>query len=333
MRPRTTAGVIAALCVAVLPLGAAPVAAARPPAAVLDPEDKDSTEGTVEASADAPPGRDTAERIRKYWTADRLSRAPYADPAHTVSDPDDPQRDPDEDEDTAGPTRPDTRATGRAVMSRPVGMIFFHDPVAKKDMRCSGSVVRSTHKMLVATAGHCVHTGKGGRWVQNLVFIPGYDVKGTEHVRPHGTFAAEKVRAMNGWTKRSNQGRDVAFFRVTKSDLGKGLESEVGAQGYAFGGRRFGVKVTAIGYPSSHKFTGNAQQKKCADATRRSGQWKQLRIDCDLTKGASGGPWLRDYADGYGRIMSVNSNMPKAEKEVDGPQFDLAVRAMYRKID
>src|SRR3712207_8520122 len=42
------------------------------------------------------------------------------------------------------------------------------------DYVCSAGAVNSGKRRLVLTAGHCVHGGRGGQWMQNWVFYPGY---------------------------------------------------------------------------------------------------------------------------------------------------------------
>ncbi len=49
----------------------------------------------------------------------------------------------------------------------------------------------------VMTAGHCVHTGKGGQWMRKIEVIPG--MNGAK--RPYGTYISSNFCSVNGWTQ------------------------------------------------------------------------------------------------------------------------------------
>ncbi|MFD0349392.1 trypsin-like serine peptidase [Kitasatospora aburaviensis] len=61
-----------------------------------------------------------------------------------------------------------------------VGKIFMTAP--EGDSMCSGTVVSDPvnpgRSNLVYTAAHCLHDGKGGTWLKNIVFVPGYNRDG-----------------------------------------------------------------------------------------------------------------------------------------------------------
>src|SRR2546422_837644 len=53
-----------------------------------------------------------------------------------------------------------------------VGALFSHD--IKGDHFCTASAVDSPNRNLIITAAHCVHSGEGGGYLSDLVFVPGY---------------------------------------------------------------------------------------------------------------------------------------------------------------
>jgi hypothetical protein len=121
------------------------------------------TNGSPESSAQA------TDKAASYWTAERMRDAlPAEPPANATSSALAPKP-----TGRPGSTKAIPPAAGIAPLgvgvpkSATVGKVFFHNPVTNQDYGCSASTVGSPSMMLVLTAGHCVHGGRGGTWATN----------------------------------------------------------------------------------------------------------------------------------------------------------------------
>jgi glutamyl endopeptidase len=56
----------------------------------------------------------------------------------------------------------------------------------------------------VMTAGHCVHTGKNGKWMSKIEVIPGMNGA----ARPYGTYVSSNLRSVKGWTEEGKVTHD-----------------------------------------------------------------------------------------------------------------------------
>jgi glutamyl endopeptidase len=65
---------------------------------------------------------------------------------------------------------------------------------------------------IVATAGHCVHTGgPGGSWRANVRVYPGYNAGSA----PYGSYAAKWLASVTGWTGSSNAQYDYGVIKLS----------------------------------------------------------------------------------------------------------------------
>jgi hypothetical protein len=113
---------------------------------------------------------------------------------------------------------------------------------------------------------------------------------------------------------------------------GRHLADVAGAQPIAFNVPRGGYTY-AFGFPADPPYTGR-DLMYCAgplrDDPNRRTRGQGLR--CDLTAGASGGPWLTgfDPVSGTGTITSVSSfKYSNDPHTMYGPYFDDTVRRLY----
>ncbi|MQA31261.1 MAG: trypsin-like serine protease [Luteitalea sp.] len=136
---------------------------------------------------------------------------------------------------------------------------------------------------LVVTAGHCVHTGgPGGSWANNVVVHPGRN----DATSPYGSFAAQSLHSVIGWTNSSNEEYDYGAINLT-SNIG----NTVGWYGYYWQTASLDNAPAIInGYPGD-KASGT--QWVGADKVRAT-TTRQVFYKVDTFGGMSGSPMWED---------------------------------------
>lgn len=244
-------------------------------------------------------GSDPAEGVVDYWTRDRmLSARPegQAGVAHVAAD---------------------TYRNAR------VGALFHDDK--QGGHFCTASVVASPGHDLLITAAHCVHTGKGGGYVKDLVFVPDY----RDGLAPAGVWTPRAIIVAPQWITSSNPDYDVAFV-VLRDHHGLNIEDVLGANRLGFD-RGFGAFAHIIGYPA------NGQEPIiCYNRTVEASPTQQ-RIACtDYMTGTSGSPWIAglDRRTGTGTVVGVIGGYQEGGRTADvsySVYFGPSVRALYRR--
>jgi V8-like Glu-specific endopeptidase len=197
---------------------------------------------------------------------------------------------------------------------------------------CSASAINTASRRVLLTAGHCVHSGSGGDWRSNLVFVPGYNAFNADHA-PVGMFQAFWLRTFGEWTNNSDPNRDIAFVTTWDGgDWGGRVVDTVGGHGWVTnGGTDFDVSI--FGYPINRD-DGNKMWACWGEATDSSWFDNQSKIGCNFSHGASGGPWLWDYdnntGQGYARSVMTTLDGDGVNR---GPYFDTAVRNLRDAAD
>ena len=199
-----------------------------------------------------------------------------------------------------------------------IGKVFF--TLNGRNYVCSGNSVSAANASLVATAAHCVHSGKG-KYATNWVFVPAYQ----NGAAPYGQWTATKLTAPTQWTKGGDITYDTAFVKVAPLN-GKTLAQAVGASAVAFNQAR-GLAYDAFGYPAAAPFDGQTLQSCSGTATPDPyGQTQSQGIPCDMTGGSSGGPWFLSS----GAQNSLNSfgynNIPNV---MFGPYYGSVAQSAY----
>ncbi len=177
---------------------------------------------------------------------------------------------------------------GQSANARPaavalrVGALFVHE--AGGDHFCTASVVASPGKDLLITAAHCIHSGKGGSYRQDLVFIPDY----RDGQAPFGIWTVKQLLVAPQWISESDPGLDVGFVTLEPHD-GQNIQDVLGANQLGTdSGYQYLVRVT--GYPASAD-----APITCINWTSRQSA-SQLRFDCGgFTGGTSGSPWVTHF--------------------------------------
>ncbi|MGR6922972.1 trypsin-like serine peptidase [[Actinomadura] parvosata] len=226
--------------------------------------------------------------------------------------------------------RPDTSTIGSrwitgGAVARTTGRVFL--TVAGADFVCSASTVRSANKDVVVTAGHCVKDG-AGEWAANWTFVPGY---GTSGLRPYGQYTARRMFVAGPWSRSGDDNYDVGMVALGTSH-GRHVADVVGTQEIAFNGSR-GGQAFGFGYPADPPYDGD-HLVYCAGRLKNDpyGQTRDQGLGCDMTAGASGGPWMTgfDTAGGKGTITSLSSfKYSDDQRTMYGPYFGDAIKALF----
>jgi hypothetical protein len=337
-RIRATALLTAGLCLA----GALPTASAAPSA---PSRSSGSYSGAIVSSGasagSVPAGSDAEDRVRSYWTEERMAEAVTADesspavsPARTTEPHDaaeatgdgpmvvTPGRGPDTTKPPAGADHPD----------RVDGKVFFVDG-AGQPSSCSGTVVNSPSRNLITTAAHCVWSIEAHRFHTEIQFVPAYD----HGSAPYGTFVASTARVLDEYRDSSddpgaNIESDIAFVALRPDDRQQEVVDAVGGDGLVTGGGPRTTDARVFGYPAD--IDGGESLRSCTTSAApdlgRAGT-PDIVHGCGFGPGASGGAWVQDYdpATDRGNVFSVTSRCDVAKGYSLGPRLGPAVRAMF----
>ncbi|OEV04652.1 trypsin-like serine peptidase [Streptomyces oceani] len=290
--------------------------------------------------------------IEDFWDRDRMGDAEENDRERDVDDSDIDQGVTDPAPDAVKAAKVPTPYTEKAP---PVGKIFMETP--KGSMVCSGAVIKDPKNPgksnLVATAGHCVHGGKGKGWFRNVVFVPQFNNKGLsseqlqnapkKDVAPNGVYWAERARTTDFWINNGSTSggngapQDFAVLKVRPEEKSntRSLEEAVGGAveaDFDTPGVKNIPSLTARGYPAAPPYSGETMYA-CKDKPSRLSldpqQPTMYRVGCTMTGGSSGGPWLS--ADGE-KLLSVTSIGPLDHTWLAGPALDKKAKAVFDAV-
>ncbi|WP_183094494.1 trypsin-like serine peptidase [Nocardioides stalactiti] len=252
----------------------------------------------------------TPAEIRAYWTPERMAAAV---PIEELL--------PDllggvlgsatGDRDRAGDRAGATDARGEVVRApRSTGKLFFN--VDGADAVCTASAIDTPKGNQVITAGHCVHTGPnpGGllppppHFYSDWVFVPRY----RNGAAPFGRWVSDKPFVFAGWAEEEAFKFDQAIITFRRLERRR-LVDVVGGNEVVWGNdqRQWGTRIW--GWPAESPYDGETS-KRCDGRTVRFEESADAAMyDCDLTGGASGGPWYlpRGRTDNTGRIWAITS--------------------------
>ncbi|MCT2590594.1 hypothetical protein LHJ74_11860 [Streptomyces sp. N2-109] len=240
----------------------------------------------------------------------------------------------------------------------PAGKIFMETPDGP--MVCSGTVVEDPRNPgksnLVATAGHCIHSGKTGGWFRNIMFVPAYNNNGLSasqvngaqqnQVYPYGQFWVEWIQTTDYWMKNGAESggggaqQDFAVLKVRGNEkTGKSLEESVGAAVKVNFNAPSAERISGMssyGYPAEAPYKG-ARMFQCTDKPGRytldPNEEPMYRIGCTMTGGMSGGGIFAAREDGKAQLVSVNSliNRPDVSYAA-GPHLGAAAKGVFDAI-
>ena len=215
---------------------------------------------------------------------------------------------------------PDAQTAATALR---VGALFEQD--ASGAHFCTASVVASPGLDLLITAAHCINSGNGSGYRQDIVFIPGY----RDGATPYGIWTTRSLLVAPQWAQSADPDYDVGFVVLNPLN-GQNIQQVLGANELGSDtGYQYLVKVT--GYPSS------------ADAPITCINWTskesdtQLEFDCGgYTGGTSGSPWVTNFnpRTHTGTIVGVIGGYQEGGDTPSvsySPYFGSAVHQLYEQ--
>jgi Ca2+-binding RTX toxin-like protein len=192
--------------------------------------------------------------------------------------------------------------------------------------------VQSNQRTVAWTAGHCVFDAEfGGGYADNWVFVPGYD----RGARPFGAWPAARLFTTEGWARHGDIRQDLGAVRLARDGEGRGIEDVLGARPIQFRQSR-AQTYTAFGYPAlptllQPTFDGERLYTCDSGVTGSDNPpgngAETLRIDCDMSGGASGGGWV----NAAGAVNGLTSYGYTGDfLHLFGPYFGPEARHLYR---
>lgn len=257
-----------------------------------------STDPGVVVSASRPAR--SAREVRDYWTPDRMrSAVPIEELLPGLADA---------TTYDATERRVERTAQRRVRVPRTAGKLFFR--VDGGDAVCSAAAIRTKRRNQVITAGHCVHTGPNVGLLQqphfyrDFVFVPRY----RDGRAPLGKWIGRKAWAFTGWVERESFRHDQAIIALKRRN-GRRLVDVVGGNEVVWDKRPRQRGVRIWGWPAQSPYDGETAQRCDGNTARFENSDDAAMHQCDLTGGASGGPWLlpRGRTANEGRIWAVTS--------------------------
>ena len=238
----------------------------------------------------------TEKAIAAYWTPQRMREAIAASAPKSSS--------------TSAVTLPNSTAganppAGVKVLSRPTGperlgpmgvrpdnlatavtqgRVFFHNGVTNLNASCSAGTVNTPNGDMVITAAHCVYANFS--YMQDWIYVPGYYNGPTVW----GTWFASNMGVTGAWKFNANPNDDFAIVNVAPASNGLSLVKTTGANGLV-SDQPYTQSVVIWGYPGS--YNDGLTPEYCITSTFQSGSL--VGAPCNLSQGASGGPWLTSY--------------------------------------
>ena len=185
---------------------------------------------------------------------------------------------------------------------------------------CSGTAVTdaTTGRSIILTAAHCIYDDVDKAFATHALFIPSQDDGGSDGTDsnctndPLGCWSVDHGVVDLNWTTRtfpSNIPWDYGYYVVSDTGAHEGsassdaLDTAAGTLQVDFTAPVVGDSTTALGY----SYSDDPNFMHCQEAMSTEGSDNYWLGACDLSGGASGGPWLQPLNGGNGPVISVNS--------------------------
>jgi V8-like Glu-specific endopeptidase len=212
-----------------------------------------------------------------------------------------------------------------------IGVLFFtQDEV---DYRCTAA---SIGKDAVWTAGHCIHTGDGTKegWSEEVIFVPAYE----NGQAPFGVWTAYNTWTKGSWYSSEDLRYDMGGA-VLNPESGKTISQVVGNLGFSYNLSSTNEHWFNFGYPSDAPFDGKWQyicSGPFAENDINVNMPYPVGMGCDLTRGSSGGPWIKDFSGIAGSANFLNGNnsyrYTSQPEEMFSPYFGNAAKTLWNQL-
>jgi hypothetical protein len=301
----------------------------------------------VPVAAAPPPWSSAHDQVVAYWTKDRLTAAVPRDIV-LMATANLPQTDRLAAPVAAAASVGGAQWTKGGLILKASGKVYFH--AGAGDYMCSGAVAQDARSgfSLVLTAAHCAYDWGIKGFVTNWVFIPDWQSSPVGFPPSCDTAAwgcwtaqalvVNKAFAIAGSYNGTAAVNDFAFAVVGPGGKPSAqpqvqLDATVGSFPIAFSGVKNGNTLYAFGYPASAKYGNGNLLGYCSgpifqDLLQLFRTWG---MNCDLTGGASGGPWLSGFSEttGSGTLASINTYVYSGRSAIYGPKFNATTQAVY----
>ena len=212
-----------------------------------------------------------------------------------------------------------------------IGVLFFSQ--YDVDFRCSAA---SIGKDAVWTAGHCIHTGDGteGGWSEDVIFVPAY--KNGE--APFGIWTAYNTWTKGSWYSSEDLRFDMGGAVLNTNSSGKMISQVVGNLGFSYNLSREQLWFN-FGYPTYTPFDGRWQFICTGPFAYNDNSLNEpypVGMGCDMTRGSSGGPWIKDFSGVAGSANFLNGNnsyrYTSRPEEMFSPYFGDAAKTLWDQM-
>ena len=241
--------------------------------------------------------------------------------------------------------------TGGGTVAETTGKVLF--ALGSSFFVCSASLVQDSRsgESLVLTAGHCVYDNENNRFATNWMFIPNYDAAPAPLTTSgsfcaatlYGCWTAESLVVHTGFASEPGFTGNAILHDFAFAVLGDGghdagtLAESLGTQGIVFTDVSKGTPVHAFGYPHAAPYTG-IDLVYCAGGVNFDNRLFRLtyKLGCNMTGGASGGPWFQGFDEeiGQGTLISVNSyKYSNDANSMYGPKFNSDTQDVYNSAN
>jgi hypothetical protein len=243
----------------------------------------------------------TPSQVRSYWTPARMKAAEPLDQAASTGGGEPVARTSALSSDQEIPEAFDVtypyRIHGRMFMT-----------FGATDASCSATVVTSSTRDVVMTAGHCVAEPVGGgnsRFAANVLFVPGY----RNGNAPLGSYVGTRGATPGLWAALGVISQDVGFVNLAPLN-GVPVQDQLGSRGISFNRSPRalrGKSFQLFGYPAAPPGIYDGERPIiCYSGFRgiEAFSGAVLVSPCHQQEGASGGGWVI----GAGLLVSLTSH-------------------------
>ena len=281
-------------------------------------------------------------RVLSYWTRERIANAKprdfvrNADGSFSRAKPT-PQGKPG----GSGNNVLGASWTGGGAVLKLSGKVLF--TMNSGDYICSGTLITdgANDRSIVVTAGHCSYDAADGGFARNWTFYPEFDTNATYTCSQSrwGCWVATALAVHNGFAQSGGFNTqattyDWSFAVLKNGGFANNLAETAlnGTMPKTFTAPAVGSQTFNFGYPAAGKYHGY-DLTYCSDQIFNDSLNQNLTfgVDCDMTGGSSGGPWLGGFntSTGAGTVDSVNSYGYGGQKKEYGPKFNANTSATF----